>query len=77
MERQAVRLTREKLYEKMWSRPAISRCGIWNQRTRPGQDLQSLRDSCPSARYWAKLAAGKHATRIPLPTAKSNVPQKS
>src|ERR1019366_8542195 len=28
----------------------LSRRGIWNQRTRPGQDLQSLRDSRPSPR---------------------------
>jgi hypothetical protein len=28
----------------------------------------------PPRGYWAKLAAGKHVTRIPLPTAKSDVP---
>src|SRR5260370_39019473 len=75
MQRQVVRLTRQELYEKMWSRPAISLAEEF------GISGRGLRKLCsrfeipvPPRGYWAKLAAGKHVTRIPLPTAKSNVP---
>jgi hypothetical protein len=60
MQRQVVRLTRQELCEKMWSRPAISLAeefGISGQR--PGQDLQSLRDSRPSARLLHKTRGWK------------------
>jgi hypothetical protein len=60
MQQQVVRLTHQELYEKMWSRPAIALAeGIRNQRTRPGQDLQSLRDSRPSPRLLGETCGRK------------------
>ena len=51
MQRQGVRLTREELYEKMWSRPAIALAEEFGISGRGlGQDLQSFRDSRPSPR---------------------------
>jgi hypothetical protein len=41
MQRQVVGLTRQELYEKMWSQPAIALAEeFWNQRTRPGGELR-------------------------------------
>ena len=74
MERQAVRLTREELYEKMWSRPAIvlaEEFGISGRGL--GKLCSRFEIPVPPRGYWAKLAAGKHVTRIPLPTPKSDV----
>jgi hypothetical protein len=75
MERQAVRLTREELYEKMWSRPAISLAQEFGISGRGlGKICIRFGIPVPPRGYWAKLAAGEHVTRIPLPTAKSDVP---
>lgn len=75
MERQAVRLTREELYEKMWSRPAISLAEEFGISGRGlGKLCSRFEIPVPPRGYWAKLAAGKHVTRIPLPNAKSEVP---
>ena len=75
MERQVVRLTREELYEKMWSRPAIALAEEFGISGRGlGKLCSRFEIPVPPRGYWAKLAAGKHVTRIPLPTAKSDVP---
>lgn len=75
MERQAVRLTREELYEKMWSRPALSLAEEFGISGRGlGKICTRLETPVPPRGYWAKLAAGKHVIKIPLPTAKSDVP---
>ena len=74
MERQAVRLAREELYEKMWSRPAINLAEEFGISGRGlGKLCSRFEIPVPPRGYWAKLAAGKHVTRIPLPTAKSDV----
>ena len=75
MQRQVVRLTRQELYEKMWSRPAISLAEEFGISGRGlGKICSRFEIPVPPRGYWAKLAAGKHVTRIPLPTAKSDVP---
>ena len=75
MERQAVRLARQELYEKMWSRPAIALAEEFGISGRGlGKICSRFKIRVPPRGYWAKLAAGKHVTRIPLPTAKSDVP---
>ena len=75
MERQAVRLTREELHQKIWSRPAISLAEEFGISGRGlGKICSRFEIPVPPRGYWAKLAAGKHVTRIPLPTAKSDVP---
>jgi hypothetical protein len=75
MERQAVRLTRKELYEKMWSRPAICLAEEFGISGRGlGKLCSRFEIPVPPRGYWAKLAAGKHVTRIPLSTAKSDVP---
>lgn len=74
MERQAVRLTREELYEKMWSRPAISLAEEFGISGRGlGKLCRRFAIPVPPRGYWAKLAARKRVTRIPLPTPKSDV----
>jgi hypothetical protein len=50
----------------------LSRPGIWNQRGL-GKICSRFDIPVPPRGYWAKLAAGKHVTRIPFPTAKSDV----
>lgn len=75
MERQAVRLTREELYEKRWSRPAISLAEEFGVSGRGlGKLCNRFEIPVPPRGYWAKLAAGQHVTRIPLPTVKSDIP---
>ena len=75
MERHPVRLTREELYEKMWSRPAIALAEEFGISGRGlGKICSRFAIPVPPRGYWAKLAAGKRVTRIPLPTAKSDVP---
>ena len=74
---QVVRLARQELHEKMWSRPGDKTLlpeEFWNQRTGLGKIRSRFEIPVPPRGYWAKLAAGKHVTRIPLPTAKSDVP---
>ena len=75
MQQQVVRLTRQELYEKMWSRPAIALAEEFGISGRGlGKICNRFAIPVPPRGYWAKLAAGKHVTRIPLPTAKSDVP---
>jgi hypothetical protein len=75
MQRQGVRLTRKELHEKMWSRPAIALAEEFGiSRRGLGKICSRFEIPVPSRGYWAKLAAGKHVNRIPLPTAKSEVP---
>jgi hypothetical protein len=75
MGRQAVCLTREELYEKMWSRPAIALAEEFGISGRGlGKICSRFEIPVPPRGYWAKLAAGKRVTRAPLPTAKSEVP---
>jgi hypothetical protein len=75
MQRQIVRLTRHELYEEMRSRPAISLAKEFGISGRGlGKICSRLEIPVPPRGYWAKLAAGKHVTRPPLPTAKSEVP---
>ena len=74
MQRQEIRLTRQELCEKMWSRPAISLAqefGISGGGL--GKICSRFEIPVPPRGYWAKLAARKHVTRIPFPTAKSDV----
>lgn len=74
MQRQVVRLTRQELYEKIWSRPVISlgeELGISGRGL--GKICTRFEIPVPPRGYWAKLAAGKHVVRIPLPTAESGV----
>jgi len=75
MERKVVRLTRQELHEKIWSRPAIAlaeELGISGRGL--GKICSRFEIPVPPRGYWAKLAAGKHVTRAPLPTAKSDAP---
>ena len=75
MQRQGVRLTREELYEKLWSRPAIALAEEFGISGRGlGEICSRFEIPVPPRGYWAKLAAGKDVTRIPLPTAESDVP---
>jgi hypothetical protein len=75
MHRQVFRLTRQELYEKMWSRPAIALAEDFGISGRGlGKLCSRFAIPVPPRGYWAKLAAGKRVTRIPLPTAKSDVP---
>jgi hypothetical protein len=75
MQRKAARLSRQKLYDQMWSRPAISLAKEFGISGRGlGKICSRFEIPVPPRGYWAKLAAGKHVTRIPLPTAKSDVP---
>jgi hypothetical protein len=75
MKRQAVRLTREELYEEMWSRPAIALAEEFGISGRGlGKICSRFEIPVPPRGYWAKLAASKYVTRIALPTAKSDVP---
>jgi hypothetical protein len=74
MQRQVVRLSRQDLYEKMWSRPAISLAEEFGISGRGlGKICSRFTIPVPPRGYWAKLAAGKHVARIPLPSAKSDV----
>jgi hypothetical protein len=75
MQRQVVRLTRQELYEEVWLRPAISLAEEFGISGRGlGKICSRFEIPVPPRGYWAKLAAGKRVTRIPLPTAKSDVP---
>jgi hypothetical protein len=75
MQRQVVRLRRQELYEKMWSRPAIALAKEFGISGRGlGKICGRFEIPVPPRGYWAKLAAGKHVNKIPLPTAKSDVP---
>lgn len=72
MQRQAVRLTRQELYEKMWSRPAIALAEEFGISGRGlGKICSRFEIPVPPRGYWAKLAVGKRVTRTPLPTAKT------
>ena len=58
----------------MWSRPAIALAEEFGISGRGlGKMWSRFKIPVPPRGYWAKLAAGKHVTRIPLPTAKSDV----
>jgi hypothetical protein len=73
--RKVIRLTRQELYEKMWSRPAIALAEEFGISGRGlGKICSRFEIPVPPRGYWAKLAAGKRVTRIQLPTAKSDVP---
>ncbi len=75
VQRQVVRLTRQELYEKMWSRPAVSLAEEFGISGRGlGKICSRFEIPVPPRGYRAKLAAGKHVTRAQLPTAKSDVP---
>jgi hypothetical protein len=75
MQRQVVRLTRQELYEKMWLRPAISLAEEFGISGRGlGKICSRFEIPVPPRAYWAKLAAGKHLTKAPLPTVKSDFP---
>jgi hypothetical protein len=75
MERKVVRLTRQELHEKIWSRPAIALAEEFGISGRGlGKICSRFEIPVPPRGYWAKLAVGKHLTRAPLPTAKSDVP---
>ncbi len=75
MQRQLVRLTRQELYEKMWLQPAIALAEEFGISGRGlGKICSRFEIPVPPRGYWAKLAAGKHVTRGPLPTAKSDIP---
>jgi hypothetical protein len=74
MQRQVVRLTQQELYEKMWSGPAIALAEEFGLSGRGlGKICSRFGIPVPPRGYWAKLAAGKHVVRIPLPTPKSGV----
>jgi hypothetical protein len=75
MQRQVVRLTRQELYEKMWLRPAISLAAEFGISGRGlGKICRRFEIPVPPRGYWARLAAGKHVTRPPLPSASSDLP---
>jgi hypothetical protein len=75
MERKTVRLTRQELYEKMWSQPTIALAEEFGISGRGlGKICTRFEIPVPPRGYWAKLAAGKHVTGALLPTAKSDVP---
>ncbi len=75
MHRQAVWLTREELYEKVWLRPAISLAQEFGISGRGlGKICSRFEIPVPPRGYWAKLAVGKHVTRTRLPIAKSDLP---
>jgi hypothetical protein len=58
MQRQVVRLTRQELYEKMWSRPAIALAEEFGISGRGlGKICSRFEIPVPPRGYWAKLAA--------------------
>jgi len=66
VQRQVVRLTRGELYEKMWSRPAIALAEEFGISGRGlGKICTRFEIPVPPRGYWAKLAVGKHVTRVP------------
>jgi hypothetical protein len=72
---QSISLSREELYRKVWSKPvgAVAReLGISGR----GLARVCIRFEIPVPRrgYWAKLAAGKRAPEIPLPSTDSRLP---
>jgi hypothetical protein len=59
----------------MWSRSAISLAEEFGISGRGlGKICSRFEIPVPPRGYWAKLAAGKHVTKPPLPIAKSDLP---
>jgi hypothetical protein len=76
IERPALQLSREERYEKRCGRDrrSLSLRNLESAERGLGKICSRFEIPVPPLGYWAKLAAGKHVTRIPLPTAKSDVP---
>jgi len=70
-----VSLSREELYQKVWSKPVRS---VARELGISGRGLAGIRIRfeipVPPRGYWAKLAAGKPAPEIPLPSTDSKRP---
>jgi hypothetical protein len=65
MQRQVVRLTRQELYEKMWSRPAIALAEEFGISGRGlGKICSRFEIPVPPRGYWANLAVGKRVTGL-------------
>src|ERR1700704_2520660 len=66
-------LTREQLYEKVWSAPTTqvaAELGISDVAL--AKRCKKLNVPKPSLGYWAKVAAGQKPAKVPLPSAPSN-----
>ena len=70
-----VSLSREELYQKVWSKPVGS---VARELGISGRGLARIcirfEIPVPPRAYWAKLAAGKPAPEIPLPSSDSKLP---
>jgi len=67
------RLSREELYEKVWSEPVRTIAkGFGISDVALSKDCKRLKIPLPGRGYWAKKAAGKKAGRIPLPALAPN-----
>jgi hypothetical protein len=71
----SISLSRDELYRRVWSNPVGS---VARELGISGRGLANICTSfeipVPSRGYWAKLAAGKRAPEIPLPSTDSKFP---
>lgn len=71
----AITITREQLYERIWSEPATKVALAF------GLSSVAVKKMCrrmnvptPSRGYWARLAAGQKVTKVPLPEKSADAP---
>jgi hypothetical protein len=65
------RITRDELYEKVWSEPMVKIAKEFGISDRGlAKTCKRLEVPVPPRGYWAKLQAGKRVSKLPLPTAK-------
>jgi hypothetical protein len=70
----AKELTREELYERVWSKPATELAAEWGiSDVALSKRCKKLNVPKPSLGYWARLAAGQTPTRPPLLPTPENV----
>jgi hypothetical protein len=69
------RITREELYERVWSQPMVKVAKDFGISDRGlAKTCKRLEVPVPPRGYWAKLQAGKRVSKIPLPVPKSKLP---
>jgi integrase len=75
--RRWVELSRQELYEYIWSRPALSLAHEFGISDRGlGKICERFEIPVPSRGYWQKLSAGQRLERTPLPRLKTKLPSK-
>jgi integrase len=71
-----IELSREDLYEKVWSKPAANLAGEFGITDRGlGKICARFQIPVPPRGYWQKLAAGQRIRKTPLPWLKTKVPR--